>query len=143
MSDRIVEIITKLMFPFVVLYGFYIVLHGHVSPGGGFSGGALIGGALILYTLVFGMEAALKKFPPALAHVSESGGILWIVLLGLIGLAVSGHFLASIERLNGLAEAGRLVSGGLIPLIMLGIALKVTSTMVTLFHTLLEGDDDV
>ena len=143
MSDNIVRTITRLMFPFIVLFGFYIVLHGHISPGGGFSGGALIGSALILYTLVFGVEASLKKFSPTLATFSESGGILWIVLLGLIGLAFGGHFLASIPSLNALSEAGRLISGGLIPFIMIGIALKVTSTMISLFHLLIEGDDHV
>lgn len=92
---------------------------------------------------MFGVEASLKKFSPSLAHVAESGGILWIVLLGLIGLAVTGHFLGSIPQLNALGEAGRVLSGGLIPLIMIGIAFKVTSTMITLFHLLIEGDSHV
>lgn len=39
MSDRIVKVITKMVFPFIVFYGLYIILHGHISPGGGFSGG--------------------------------------------------------------------------------------------------------
>ncbi|PKM70436.1 MAG: sodium:proton antiporter, partial [Firmicutes bacterium HGW-Firmicutes-18] len=56
MDDLIVKNITKIVTPFIQLYGIFIILHGHISPGGGFAGGAIIGASLILYTLAFGLE---------------------------------------------------------------------------------------
>ncbi|PKM70563.1 MAG: sodium:proton antiporter, partial [Firmicutes bacterium HGW-Firmicutes-18] len=41
MNDVIVKTITRIIIPFAQVYGIFIILHGHISPGGGFSGGAL------------------------------------------------------------------------------------------------------
>ena len=50
------RVVVGITFPFILLYGIYIVLNGHLSPGGGFSGGAIIGGGLVLANLVFGQK---------------------------------------------------------------------------------------
>src|SRR5690554_7659816 len=56
--DRVNDFITKVVFRYIILfvliYGFYIILHGHVSPGGGFAGGMVVGLGIMLYFLVFG-----------------------------------------------------------------------------------------
>ena len=49
-----------ILVPFVILFGVYVILNGHISPGGGFSGGAIIGGGLMLYALAFGHEKISK-----------------------------------------------------------------------------------
>ena len=63
MNDLILKTITKWLLPFIQLYGVYVVFHGHVSPGGGFSGGAILGASIILYTIVFGLDKGEKKLP--------------------------------------------------------------------------------
>ena len=53
-SDSILQQITAILFPIIIIFGIYVILNGHLSPGGGFSGGAIIGAGLILYTNAFG-----------------------------------------------------------------------------------------
>lgn len=60
----IVKTVTKLTLGFIMLYGIYIALTGHVSPGGGFAGGVIIGLSLIHIMLAFGKDVALKRFGP-------------------------------------------------------------------------------
>ncbi len=138
MDDIILRTISRLIIPFIEIYGVFIILHGHVSPGGGFSGGAILGTSLILYTLVFGVEKAQKKFSHKVSDIAESGGILWFILIGLVGIFVTGYFLTNINAGFPIGEPGLLLSAGMIPLLMIGIGIKVASTMITLFHTVIE-----
>ncbi len=141
MNNLIVSTITRMVVPFIQLYGIYIILHGHISPGGGFSGGALIGTSLILYTLVFGVKKAEKKFSHRVSEIAESGGILLYIAVGLIGMIVAGSFLTNLGAGFPKGTPGELISAGMIPILMIGIGIKVASTMITLFHTLIEEED--
>ncbi|KAB3534154.1 sodium:proton antiporter [Alkaliphilus pronyensis] len=140
MDNLIVKTITRLIVPFIQIYGIFIILHGHISPGGGFSGGAVLGASMILYTLSYGLTAANKKLPHKVTGVFESGGIIWYVLLGLVGIFLGGSFLSNKEVGFFMGKAGDVISGGFIPLITAAIGLKVASTMITLFHTIIEED---
>lgn len=55
-KDAIVRNTAKVSVPVILLFGIYVILNGHLGPGGGFSGGAIIGGGLILYAIAFGFE---------------------------------------------------------------------------------------
>ncbi len=138
MNDTIVKSITRLVIPFVQVYGIFIILNGHVSPGGGFSGGALLGTSLILYTLVFGAIKAKHKFSHKASEIAESGGILIFVTVGLIAIFVGMPFLTNLAAGFPAGSAGAILSAGMIPIIMIGIGIKVASTMITLFHKLIE-----
>lgn len=49
------EIIAKMvgiLFPFIIIFGFYIILNGHLTVGGGFQGGAVLASAFISKYLV-------------------------------------------------------------------------------------------
>ncbi len=140
MDDLIVKTITRLIVPFIQIYGIFIILHGHISPGGGFSGGAVLGASMILYTLSFGLEKAEKKLSPKTASILESSGILWYILIGLLGIALGGSFLSNKEVGFFMGLPGELLSSGMIPLLAIGIGIKVASTMITLFHTIIEED---
>ena len=61
-DDSILQRITFLLFPIIVIFGIYVILNGHISPGGGFSGGAIIGAGLILYANAFGFEKLNRFF---------------------------------------------------------------------------------
>ncbi|SET06738.1 multicomponent Na+:H+ antiporter subunit B [Natronincola peptidivorans] len=140
MDDLIVKTITRIIIPFIQVYGIYIVLHGHISPGGGFSGGAILGASLILYTLAFGYKDAAKKMPHHVGAILESGAILWFLALGLIGIFAGGNFLTNRDAGFYMGNLSMLFNAGLIPLVTLGIGAKVASTMITLFHTIIEED---
>ena len=138
MNDIIIKNITRIVIPFAQVYGMFIILNGHISPGGGFAGGAIIGTTLILYTLVFGREKGRKKVSHKATEIAESGGILWFVLIGLVGMLVAGRFLTNTEAGFLEGELGEILSGGMIPLLMIGIGIKVASTMISLFNLLID-----
>ena len=143
MNDLIVKTIVRWVIPFIQLFGVYVVFYGHVSFGGGFSGGALVGASLILHAVTFGLKASQKKVPYLVSKWLESLGILWYIALGLVGLITIGSFLANKTAGFYMGEAGQLLSAGIIPLLTIGIGVKVASTMITLFQKLVEENDDV
>ena len=61
-SSKIIKTIAQKLFPFIVLFGFYLISHGHLSPGGGFQGGVVLGTAIILLALSHSIEKTEKKF---------------------------------------------------------------------------------
>lgn len=83
----VVRTITKIAFAPILLFGMYIILHGHLTPGGGFQGGAIISTLFALYFVAFAAKKWKKNFLSAL----ESSGLLIFIGTGLLGL-VSGFF---------------------------------------------------
>ena len=55
-NDTILQKVADFLVPLMIIFGIYVVLNGHISPGGGFSGGAIIGSGLILYLTAYGFE---------------------------------------------------------------------------------------
>ena len=141
MNDLILKTITKWLLPFIQLYGVYVVFHGHISPGGGFSGGAILGASIILYIIVFGADKGEKKLPHQTSLIIESGGVAWYMIIGLIGLAITGSYLSNQNAGFYIGEAGALISAGMIPLITIGVGMKVASTMITLFKAIIKEQE--
>lgn len=140
MDDLFVRVITKMILPFIQIYGVYVIIHGHLSPGGGFSGGAIFAASIVLYTLAFGLKPGQKRMPHKVSSKVESGGILVFIFLGFIGIASGYSFLTNQGAGFPMGELGSVFSAGLIPIVTIAIGLKVMSTIVTLFHTMLEED---
>jgi len=144
-EDLIVRYISRIIVPFVQIYGLYVVFHGHLSPGGGFSGGAIIGASMILYALSFNLAEGSKRVSHDLALILESSGGLIYAGVGLLGILLGSNFLAN--RIAGfpMGTPGNLFSSGTIMIVTLGVGIKVASTMITLFYSLIErehnGDD--
>ena len=95
LEDVIVRYVSRIILPFVQLYGLYVVLHGHLSPGGGFSGGAIIGASMILYALSFNLAAGSKKLSHDVSSILESTGALIFAGMGLISILLGANFLAN------------------------------------------------
>ena len=77
--STIVKRIAPLLAGLIFLYGIYIILHGHLTPGGGFAGGAIIAGAFILLILAFGSSALNLKKEVAGSSNTESIAILMVI----------------------------------------------------------------
>lgn len=133
MSDFILKRMVALLLPFVQMFGLYVILHGHLSPGGSFSGGIITGLGLIAFALVFGLERSSEKISEQIMTMIESFGALWYGAMGIVGVLRGTSFLMNKGSGVPLGEPGKLFSGGLIFLITIGVGLKVASTMVTLF----------
>lgn len=63
MSSAILSVVSSFIIPFIQIFGIYVVVNGHLSPGGGFAGGTVIGASLILSRIVNGGEFAKKRYP--------------------------------------------------------------------------------
>lgn len=129
----IVKTITRLTVGLILLYGIYIVLHGHVSPGGGFAGGVIIALSFIHLMLAFGREVALKKLSEVWASIIESLGAIMFLLIALLGF-IGGYFF-----LNFFLHKGKpfdLFSAGIIPLCNIAISLKVGAGLFAIFVAL-------
>jgi len=73
----------------ILLFGIYIVLYGHITPGGGFGGGVIIACAFILITLALGEKNGLDVFSKDLASRLDSGGLLIFLVVGWLGLNIA------------------------------------------------------
>ncbi len=128
----IVKRITKITASLIFLFGVYIVLHGHLTPGGGFAGGVIIALSFIHLVLAFGKEIVLKKMSESLISIVEStAGLLFlgIALLGFLG----GYFFLNVLP-HG--EPFRLFSSGIIVLCNIAIFLKVAAGLFSIFIAL-------
>ena len=139
MNDVVVRSVARIIVPFIQLYGLYVIFHGHLSPGGGFAGGAIVGASMILYSLAFNLEACYRKFSHNTSSLLESGGALWYLLIGLLGILAGGVYLTNRAAGFYLGVPGQLFSSGMIFLLSMGIGTKVASTIITLFNSLCEG----
>ncbi len=129
----IVKTITRLTVGLILLYGIYIVLHGHLSPGGGFAGGVIIALSFINLMLAFGKETALKKLSEAWASIIESFGALMFLTIVLLGFT-GGYFFFNFFLNKG--KPFTLFSAGIIPLCNIAIALKVGAGLFAIFAVL-------
>jgi multicomponent Na+:H+ antiporter subunit B len=118
-----------------VLLGIYVVAHGHLSPGGGFSGGVVLAtGALLVY--LSGEYVTLRRVrPEILIDVGTSAGTVGFVMIGFLGLLAGAAFLQNVLPLG---QPGMLVSAGTIPLINLAVGLEVAGGFVLLLSEFLE-----
>jgi multicomponent Na+:H+ antiporter subunit B len=127
------------MTPFIQMFGLYIIFHGHLSPGGGFQGGAIIGASMILLAVVFGIKEGDRHISHDASILLESLSILYI-FVGLIGVFLGYSFLSNGITGIGLGRQGELISGGFILALNIVIGLKVASTGKTLFYSLVKEE---
>jgi len=132
----ILNIGSKLLLNVIILFGVYIIIHGHLSPGGGFQGGVVIATAFLLLFLA-NPNMHLNHF---ILTLGESLSGATFVLVGLIGLfkinILFGNFLP-----NPVSEIGELVSGGIIPIIYIIVGIKVGSEMSVIVEYFIKEDN--
>ena len=120
-ASPIVTTAVPMIMLFAVITGLYIILHGHLSPGGGFPGGAVIASAYMIQFLAFD-----KVFKGSLFKVLESLAGLGILAMGIIGLFYKGSFLANFLPTG---EIGAVFSAAGIMILYGLIGLKVASEL--------------
>ena len=123
-----------LLFPLLLVVGLYIVMHGHLTPGGGFQGGVVLAAAFFLPLLARPGETFSH---PWLSLVEGLAGTAFIVV-GLFALFQGHGFLAPMFDKGTLGE---LVSSGSLPVLYLAVGLKVGSELASLLSRLASDDE--
>jgi multicomponent Na+:H+ antiporter subunit B len=126
---------TRFLVPLILLLGVYVFVNGHLTPGGGFQGGAIIASAVLLMLLA----DPLRHFSHGLIAAIESIAGVFYVLIGLAGLFLAGGFLDN--RILPLGMLGDLISAGAIPLIYSLIGLKVGAEFASMLASLSETEE--
>ena len=130
--DKILQQVTFVLFPLIMIFGIYVVLNGHLSPGGGFSGGAIMGAGLILYLNAYGIEKIGRFF------TENTHKYICFAALSFYCLAKSYSFFTGANHLESIISTGipgRIISAGLILPLNICVGLVVACTMYS-FYTL-------
>ena len=123
-SSQILQSGTAFLFPLILVFGVYIFVHGHLTPGGGFQGGVVIASGMVLLLL----SRVSTKVNDTVLHLVESLSGAAYVIIGVLGLVLAAGFLDN--RFLDLGEFGRVLSAGAIPLIYSFVGLKVGAELV-------------
>ena len=137
-SSEILQTGASVLTPLIVMFGIYIFIHGHLTPGGGFQGGVVIASAMLLLAMAF----TNMHFAHSLIHWLESLSGMAYVALGLFGLLLIGMDSFLDPRYLQLGRYLHLFSAGAVPIIYSCIGLKVGSELSSVIDSLRgEGDE--
>ncbi|MCF4164100.1 DUF4040 domain-containing protein [Zavarzinia compransoris] len=127
--DVILRTVATLFIPMTLFLAPYVQFHGAYSPGGGFQAGAILGGALILYGLVFGIDALNKMVPERILRVIAALGVLLYGGTGVVTMLMGHAFLDYYAF--GAGPSGQAIG---LTAIELGVFMTVTCVMTLLFQ---------
>ena len=136
-QDPIIRTVCKFVIPIILVFGVYILLNGHLSPGGGFSGGAIMASALIIYGLVWGGERASRAIP---AKVLK---IIVLCALGFYACSKTYSFFTGANHLHSIISPGvpgRILSAGLILPLNVAVGFVVCCTMYSFYMYFQRGE---
>lgn len=131
---------TRFLSPYIMLFGLYVIFHGHYSPGGGFQGGTLLAASLLIIRIASGTEVAELQFKKYLATPLAAIGVIIYFGTGLVAVFMGGYFL-DYEQLPipGL-EAADLRYWGIL-IIELGIGLTVMTVLTLIYDNMVNGEE--
>ena len=135
-NDAILQGTAFVLCPIIFIFGIYVILNGHLSPGGGFSGGAILGAGLILYVSAFGFKKTQRIFNE---HIYKIAKITALCMYGIIGSYFYILGANGIENHIPLGTPGHILSGGIILPIDICVGLEVACTMYAFYALFRRG----
>ncbi len=132
MSDFLVlKVMAKLLIPFILLFGFYVQMHGDYGPGGGFQAGVIIAAAFILYAIVFDVRTASRVAPMAVLVSIACLGVLLYAGVGVANLIYGGRFLEYGVLAHEAAHGNHI---GIL-IVEIGVGMAVAAVMMIIFFS--------
>ena len=128
---RVLQVVTKLIIPFVMLFALYVQFHGDYGPGGGFQAGVIFASAFILHGLIFGLQRTRSVLTPTTLRVLMALGVLLYLFTGIASMFLGGEFLNYSVLLHD-PIAGQHLG---IFAVELGVGITVCAVMVSLFYS--------
>ena len=133
--SKIVRTAANLLFPFILIFGFYVIVHGHLTPGGGFQGGAVMATGLAMMIAAHAFERIQSVFKKDLLKLVEGLGLVLFLATAISGFVVGKPFFYNwIAQAGGLfggepTVTGNLNTGGIIPLLNVFVGLEVLGAL--------------
>ena len=146
-KDPIVKYAASILIPIIFIFGIYVVLNGHLSPGGGFSGGAILGAGLIVFSLAFGDEVAHKFFKLKTFKTISAIALSGYAITKCYSFFMGGmHVLYPMSYHDPIAEwfhsfaDGSILSGGYILILNICVGAVVACTMYGFYCLFKKGE---
>ena len=146
----VVRTIATSVFPMALIFSFYVIMHGHLTPGGGFQGGAIAASAVIMLLAAYGYKSMSEKISMEGLSFAESTGAVIFVVVGFAGLIAGVSFMYNLlvgGPVFGIVphgvNPGYLNSGGILPVLNIAVGLKVIaglSSVVLAMILFMEGE---
>ncbi|MCL2069125.1 MAG: hypothetical protein FWH00_04420 [Oscillospiraceae bacterium] len=136
-QDIILRTTSLVLIPLIMIFGCYVILNGHLSPGGGFSGGAILGSALILHTIVYGAEHAGRFISFKVYRRTVSICLIFYALAKGYSFYTGANHIPSIIPLG---TPGKLLSAGLILPLNIAVGLIVACTVYIIYIMFSKGE---
>ncbi len=129
--DLILRVTTKLMLPFILLFGLYVHFHGDFGPGGGFQAGVIASATIILYAIIFGLKSAQRIVPQWFVEILVPLGVGIYAGVGVICMLLGENFLNYSALDHHDPKHGQHLG---VILIEVGVLVTVAGTMVAIFY---------
>jgi len=135
-ESLIIQTAVRILVPFIQLFGLYVIVHGHYSPGGGFQGGVILGASFVLMVLAFDQQFSMRYMSEKANNILGNTGALIFAGTGALCALFGGLFLdySALDKLIPLGPIGWRSFG--IFVVEVGVGLAVMSIMVSLFWVL-------
>ena len=130
-QDTIVRTVCRLLVPFIQLFGLYVIIHGHTSPGGGFQGGVILASSFILLAIADGIDDVHRRLSLKMLTVYMSTGVLLYAGIGVVCLLLGANYLD-----YGILPVTEPRSVGLL-VIEIGVGITVMAAVLSIFRDLL------
>lgn len=131
---------SRLLTPYIMVFGWYVIFHGHYSPGGGFQGGTLLAAAILLTRLSGGRRVARLQIQEFATTPLAIVGVVIYFATGLTAMAFGGYFL-DYEYLPIFGMDPAMLRYWGILIIEIGIGLAVMAILVMIYDNMVKGED--
>lgn len=135
-NDLILKTVAKILVPPIIIFGIYVILCGHLGPGGGFSGGAIIGAGLILYLNAFGFAKTERFFSAKTYKLTGFTALACYALCKSYSFYTGANHIGSVIPLG---IPGAILSSGLILVLNICVGIVVAGTMYTFYAMFRKG----
>ncbi|WP_249548975.1 Na(+)/H(+) antiporter subunit B [Anaplasma phagocytophilum] len=136
-DDFALRYVTSFMFSVILMYGFYVQVHGDFSPGGGFQGGVIVASAIIMYAMVFG-DARIREVLPNLVTVGTIGLFIYI-MTGVVSIFFGGNFLSYVFSLFDSVTEQKLG----VFIVELGVGITVCASIASVYFDFASLKNDI
>lgn len=146
--SKIVRITANVLYPFALTFGIYVIIHGHLTPGGGFQGGAIVASAFTMLIVAYGTKSLNFLLSKNTFSIIENFGAIAFICIAFLGIGATFfyNFLANSGTIFGNSlefgpNFGDINTSGVLPLMNFAVGLKVLSGVAVILIVMLFADE--